>query len=176
MSQKKNINRRNFLKTTAAAAAGAIGFPYFVPARALGKDGSVAPSERITMGLIGCGNRGTKGHMATLAAREQAQILAVCDPFVVDEGRAALKDFFKHGHVFLLTFDGVGKESVYFMIKEFFFGNFLYPQYDFPGSHVITNESPRRNIIFLWKKSFFRFLQVGRQARPLDDLLQVLGN
>ncbi len=45
--------RRQFLAATAAVAA-----PMIIPASALGKDGAVAPSERITIGCIGVGNRG----------------------------------------------------------------------------------------------------------------------
>ena len=41
------------------AAGGAIALPTFIPASALGRDGAVAPSERITLGAIGIGNRGS---------------------------------------------------------------------------------------------------------------------
>ncbi len=51
------LSRRRFLKTV--AATGAVAAPYVIPARALGKDGAVAPSERITLGGIGVGNRGS---------------------------------------------------------------------------------------------------------------------
>ena len=56
MKKKLNLSRRAFLKCTAALAAA----PYYVPATALGRDGRVAPSERIILGGIGIGNRG--GH------------------------------------------------------------------------------------------------------------------
>ncbi len=51
-------NRREFLKRTAAATT-AISLPWIVPARALGRDGAVAPSEKITLGVIGIGPRCT---------------------------------------------------------------------------------------------------------------------
>ena len=40
------VCRRDFLKTAAAAGAAA-SFPAIVPASALGKDGAVAPNERV---------------------------------------------------------------------------------------------------------------------------------
>jgi hypothetical protein len=58
-----------------------------IPATALGKDGAVAPSERIAMGFIGLGGQGT-GHLLGGAwtyvpggyvARPDVQVLAVCD-------------------------------------------------------------------------------------------------
>jgi hypothetical protein len=36
---------------------GALDFPTIIPSSALGKDGAVAPSERINIGVIGCGRR-----------------------------------------------------------------------------------------------------------------------
>jgi len=71
------INRRDFLKKTTSAAA-AIGFPYIVPASALGADGSIAPSNRITVGCIGTGGKGT-GDMNGFLRKPQAHVIAVCD-------------------------------------------------------------------------------------------------
>jgi len=71
------INRRDFLKKTTLAAA-VIGFPYIVPASALGADGSVAPSNRITVGCIGTGGKGT-GDLNAFLRKSQAHVLAVCD-------------------------------------------------------------------------------------------------
>ncbi|NUQ64306.1 MAG: Gfo/Idh/MocA family oxidoreductase [Pirellulales bacterium] len=53
------FSRRRFLKCAAVAGAAAA-VPQWVPGRALGKDGAVAPSERITLGGIGVGNRGAE--------------------------------------------------------------------------------------------------------------------
>lgn len=78
MSQKKNINRRQFLKKAAGIATAAIVFPYVVPSSALGKAGSVAPSERITLGFIGLGIRGTT-HLRTFLPLAEAHVVAVCD-------------------------------------------------------------------------------------------------
>ena len=66
--------RRQFLKTAAAAVA----VPYFVPARALGRAGRAAPSERITLGMIGVGNMGG-GHLHNLLRNRDVQIVAIAD-------------------------------------------------------------------------------------------------
>ena len=57
MTDSSRFNRRKFLKASAAATIAA---PLVVPASALGLDGVVAPSERITLGGIGIRGRGTK--------------------------------------------------------------------------------------------------------------------
>jgi predicted dehydrogenase len=74
-----NINRRHFLTKAGAVASGAIAFPYFVPSSALGLDGSVAPSNRITVGLIGAGARGMHVIREGFLPSPKAQVIAVCD-------------------------------------------------------------------------------------------------
>ena len=69
-----HLTRRRMLKGAAAAAAA----PYIVPASALGRGGAVAPSERITLGVIGVGGRGAS-HAKAFLSRPDAQVLAVCD-------------------------------------------------------------------------------------------------
>jgi len=76
--KKIKINRRKFLKKAAGAAMGAVGFPFFVSPRALGKFGSISPSNRITMGCIGTGAQGTFVMKAFLE-KAGAQVVAVCD-------------------------------------------------------------------------------------------------
>ena len=49
--------RRDFLKGLAGGVAA--GFPAIVPSCALGRDGYVAPSEKIVMGAIGVGRQGS---------------------------------------------------------------------------------------------------------------------
>jgi predicted dehydrogenase len=58
MNLPANPSRRQFLLGAATAAAAA-SLPTIVPARVLGRDGNVAPSERITLGIIGIGPRCT---------------------------------------------------------------------------------------------------------------------
>ena len=78
MVAKNSIGRRQFLKKTAGLAAGAIAFPYIVPASALGKAGTIAPSNRIVMGAIGIGWQGGN-NMRGFLAKDQVQFVAVCD-------------------------------------------------------------------------------------------------
>ncbi len=66
--------RRCFLKQAAALAA----FPAIVPASALGRDGAVAPSNRINVGQVGLGWIGGS-HLDALLGRQDAQYVAVCD-------------------------------------------------------------------------------------------------
>ncbi|HPC59469.1 MAG TPA: Gfo/Idh/MocA family oxidoreductase [Verrucomicrobiota bacterium] len=81
------VSRRRFLKRCAATTGGAVFLPAIFPASALGRGGLRAPSERIQMGFIGLGGQGT-GHLlggawtyvpGGYAAREDVQVLAVCD-------------------------------------------------------------------------------------------------
>lgn len=73
-----SINRRQFLRRAAGTAVGAISFPYVIPSSALGKDGSIAPSNRIVMGAIGVGDMGT-GDMRGFLNKREVQMVAVCD-------------------------------------------------------------------------------------------------
>ena len=79
------IDRRSFIKKASVAAAGMIGFPYVIRPSALGKFGSVAPSNRILMGSIGCGAMGSGNTRTFLNYFSDVQIVAVCD---VDQPRA----------------------------------------------------------------------------------------
>jgi len=72
---KSQMNRRDFLKTSAAVAAGAIVLPQIVPSSVFGAD---APSKRVTMGFIGVGNQGT-GDMRGFLQDTRVQVVAVCD-------------------------------------------------------------------------------------------------
>ncbi|NLF56486.1 MAG: gfo/Idh/MocA family oxidoreductase, partial [Candidatus Hydrogenedens sp.] len=77
-SQQKPLSRRAFLRRTGLAAAGAAAFPHIIPGSALGLDGAVAPSNRITVGSIGVGGMGT-GNLKGFLGQKRAQVLAVCD-------------------------------------------------------------------------------------------------
>jgi predicted dehydrogenase len=58
MKNRQPATRRQFVRDSLAAAA-AISLPTFIPARAVGAAGTVAPSEKITLGVIGIGPRAT---------------------------------------------------------------------------------------------------------------------
>ena len=66
--------RRSFLKASTAFAV-----PILVPASALGKNGSVAPSERIVVGIIGAGKMCHGYHLNSLLKYKDVQIAAVCE-------------------------------------------------------------------------------------------------
>ena len=68
------ISRRRFL----GVAAATIAFPTFIPASALGRDGTVAPSNRITLGMVGCGRMGT-GNTNSFLALPECRVVAACD-------------------------------------------------------------------------------------------------
>ncbi|MCU0796484.1 MAG: Gfo/Idh/MocA family oxidoreductase [Akkermansiaceae bacterium] len=65
--------RRSFLKTAAA-----FGMPAIIPGSALGLNGAVAPSNRITVGAIGIGPRG-RLVLSTFLKQPEAQVVMVCD-------------------------------------------------------------------------------------------------
>jgi predicted dehydrogenase len=72
--RNRGANRRQFLKTAAAAAAA----PYVITSAALGNQDRAAASERIVMGGIGIGNMG-RGDLRAFLGRGDVQYVAVCD-------------------------------------------------------------------------------------------------
>ena len=81
------LTRRRFL-ARGAMAVSAMALPYYIPASALGRNGAVAPSERIVMGGIGLGGRGSYDLSSMLTERD-VQWVAVCD--VLKSRREAAK-------------------------------------------------------------------------------------
>lgn len=75
----ESLNRRSFLRQSVAVTGAAFGFPYIVPSSALGKAGTVAPSNRLTMAQIGCGGMGGGNLRSFLAMEKGIQVVAVCD-------------------------------------------------------------------------------------------------
>jgi predicted dehydrogenase len=59
-------------------AVGLVAAPYFVPSTVLGKDGGVAPSNRLAMVHIGVGGQGSY-HLNIQSKRKDIQIVGVCD-------------------------------------------------------------------------------------------------
>jgi predicted dehydrogenase len=72
------LSRRRFLRGAARLGIAAAAAPYVLPTSALGAGGNVAPSNRITLGIIGTGNQGFNDMRAFLGD-ERVQIVAVCD-------------------------------------------------------------------------------------------------
>ena len=81
------LNRRRLLKTAAQVGA-VLAAPYVIPGAALGMSGAVAPSERIMLGAIGLGGRGT-GDLGSFMGNSDVQFIAICD--VRKQRREAIK-------------------------------------------------------------------------------------
>jgi hypothetical protein len=69
--------RRQFLKR-AVLAGGAIAVPCVIPGSALGLNGAVPPSERIVLGGMGVGNRGSDD-LRWMLPEKDVQFVAICD-------------------------------------------------------------------------------------------------
>ncbi|MFC2124763.1 Gfo/Idh/MocA family protein [Bacteroidota bacterium] len=74
MKAKKNINRREFLGTAAATAVVTV-----VPRHVLGGPQYVAPSDKVTIGYVGCGTQGLRV-LTGFIPNPEIQIIATCDP------------------------------------------------------------------------------------------------
>jgi predicted dehydrogenase len=68
------VSRRQFL----ALAGAALAVPTIIPSRALGRPDAPAPSQRITLGIVGCGNQGTS-NMRDFLRLKDCQVVAACD-------------------------------------------------------------------------------------------------
>src|SRR5262245_22902473 len=68
------VSRRRFL----AASSAAVFAPTIIPASALGQRSRPAPSERITVGIVGWGMMGP-GNTSGLMKEEDCQVVAACD-------------------------------------------------------------------------------------------------
>jgi len=77
MKNEISINRREFIRTGAAAA---LAIPAIVPSSAFGRGRVPAPSDRVTLGHIGVGGQGT-GLLRGFLQLEDCRSVAVCDPF-----------------------------------------------------------------------------------------------
>jgi predicted dehydrogenase len=74
-SASSQFSRRRFLAATALTT---IGFPTIIRAAVLGRNGNVAPSNRITIGVVGWGMQGP-GNTRALLAQPDCQVIAACD-------------------------------------------------------------------------------------------------
>jgi len=72
------LTRRALLKRLGLAAGGALAAPYVITSTALGGEGRPSASERVTMGWIGTGGRGT-ALLRNFLGLADAEVLAVCD-------------------------------------------------------------------------------------------------
>jgi predicted dehydrogenase len=74
---KRELNRRHFLRHSIQSSA-ALSLPWIVSSNALGYDGNVAPSEKITLGVIGIGPRCVYD-LNSMLALPDVQCLAIAD-------------------------------------------------------------------------------------------------
>ena len=72
------LDRRGFLAGTAAAVGGALAAPYVITSTALGAPDRAAASDRIVMGCIGVGGRGSSD-LRWMLPEKDVQFVAVCD-------------------------------------------------------------------------------------------------
>ena len=70
------MERRKFVKSTLATAAGAFAVPTIVPSSVFGKD---APSNKINIGQIGCGRIARDHDMPGTIQHDIARVIAVSD-------------------------------------------------------------------------------------------------
>ncbi len=80
MSTTRSFTRRGFLRRTAAVAAAAVGAPVVVPSSVLGADGKVAPSNRVTVGMIALGRQAIARNLPVFLRWPDSQVVALCDP------------------------------------------------------------------------------------------------
>ena len=78
--KKTSMTRRKFLATSSLALAA----PAIIPGSALGKDGAVAASDRLTFAIIGYGGRMRGALVPQFIQFPEVQFIAVCD---CSEGR-----------------------------------------------------------------------------------------
>ena len=72
------INRRSFLKTGLTAAT-SLSLSTIIPSHSWARDNNTAPSNRITIGFIGVGNRGFGDLVRGFMGLSDCRVLAVCD-------------------------------------------------------------------------------------------------
>src|SRR6266705_3272444 len=73
-SRSSKLTRRHFIALTGMAAAA----PTIIPASALGRGGATAPSNRITMGVVGWGMQ-APGNTSAFLSFADCQVVAACN-------------------------------------------------------------------------------------------------
>jgi predicted dehydrogenase len=77
MSNKNS--RRDFIRRSAAAAAGVFVLPNLIPSSAMGLGSKTPPSDRLVMGCIGTGSQGMSNMRDFLRLKDAVQFVALCD-------------------------------------------------------------------------------------------------
>lgn len=84
--RNRGVSRRTFLKTASAVAGSALVLPHLIPSRVLAAPARAGAHQRLSVALIGAGDRGTN-HLTNMVDRMnkgELNVAAVCD---VDEKR-----------------------------------------------------------------------------------------
>jgi len=89
----ERITRRQLLKSSAAAACVFISAPTILPARVFGAE---APSNRITIGMIGMGRQAYHSNLKSFLGASDVQVTAVCDvdTWRLDNARKAVEEHY----------------------------------------------------------------------------------
>jgi hypothetical protein len=88
-TRRMRVTRRDFLARTAFGAVAAFSAPVIVPSSVFGV---LSPSNRINVGLIGCGNQSTVDLPAFLQ-QPDTQVVAVCDVNTASHGYRTPEQF-----------------------------------------------------------------------------------
>ena len=78
MSERRAIHRRQFLRRSLAAAGAAVAIPHIVASTVLGRGGVVAPSDRIIVGAMGVGSRGSYD-LGCMLREPDGRVVAIAD-------------------------------------------------------------------------------------------------
>ena len=79
MTPYSKATRRRFLVQSLTASASALAIPHLIPASALGLGQSVAPSNRITVGMIGVGRQVLAYNLPFFMSQPDCEVVALCD-------------------------------------------------------------------------------------------------
>lgn len=87
------VTRRQFLRNSLSAAFGSLVAPTFVPASVFGQ---TAPSNRITIGMIGMGRQAFHSNLKFFLHAPDTQVVAVCDvdAWRLDNARKAVEHYY----------------------------------------------------------------------------------
>jgi myo-inositol 2-dehydrogenase/D-chiro-inositol 1-dehydrogenase len=78
-SASQPMTRRTFVKRIAATAAATGLGPTIVPCSVFGAEGQVAPSSRVTVGMIGLGRQALARNLPVFLRWPDSQVVALCD-------------------------------------------------------------------------------------------------
>ncbi len=79
MRPERSLSRRGFLQQAIASGGAAVGAPWIVSPSALGAADTVAPSGRVTIGLIGVGRIVMHSNLPYFLGQKDCQVVAVAD-------------------------------------------------------------------------------------------------